>query len=240
VEGWKKNRRPEILVYRRTETVLPDRHDPRLDEKLHQLRNVHAFFAGFLNPDGSIRSTYNAYVTPEEFRKRLDLHLRVVIHRLLEKTLEKDDAEESSVSRGRAVFISYAHADNSGPDPAARWLDRLLLKLKPLAFEELMAVATDRDIGLGDDWHAQIQANLNRAGAAVLLVSPAFLASEYIRNNELPVLLYRAKAKGFGSFWLSSGLACSPQPASSTRTPGPAPRNSLWPRSSRPAHPQRP
>jgi hypothetical protein len=48
------------------------------------------------------------------------------------------------------VFISYAHAD-------ARWLDRLLLHLKPLAFEKLIAVATDRDIGLGDDWHARIQ-----------------------------------------------------------------------------------
>jgi hypothetical protein len=46
------------------------------------------------------------------------------------------------------VFISYAHADNSGPDPAARWLDRLLLNLKPLAFEALISVATDRDIGL--------------------------------------------------------------------------------------------
>lgn len=94
------------------------------------------------------------------------------------------------------MFISYAHADNSGPDPAARWLDRLLLNLKPLAFEELISVASDRDIGPGDDWHAHIQANLNRAGAAVLLVSSASLASEYICNNELPVLLYRAKTQG--------------------------------------------
>jgi hypothetical protein len=138
------------------------------------------------------------------------------------------------------VFISYAHADNSGPDPAARWLDRLLLSLKALAFEELISVATDRDIGLGDDWHAQIQANLNRAGAAVLLVSPAFLASEYIRNNELPVLLYRAKTQGLRIVPVISGLASSPKPASSTRTPRPAPRNSPWPRSSRPAHPPRP
>jgi TIR domain len=83
----------------------------------------------------------------------------------------------NAVGRGRAVFISYAQAD-------ALWLDRLLLNLKPLAFEELISVATDRDIGLGDDWHARIQADLNRAGAAVLLVSPAFLASEYIRNND--------------------------------------------------------
>ena len=107
-----------------------------------------------------------------------------------------ENPPHDAVGRGRAVFISYAHADNSAPDPAARWLDRLLLNLKPLAFEALISVATDRDIGPGDDWHAQIQANLNRAGAAVLLVSPAFLASEYIRNNELPVLLYRAKTQG--------------------------------------------
>ncbi|MGI8427483.1 MAG: toll/interleukin-1 receptor domain-containing protein [Actinomycetota bacterium] len=94
------------------------------------------------------------------------------------------------------MFINYAHADNGGPDPAARWLDRLLLNLKALALEGLFRVATDRDIGLGDDWHARIQADLNRADAAVLLVGPAFLASEYIRYNELPVLLHRAKTQG--------------------------------------------
>ncbi|MGH8575100.1 MAG: hypothetical protein ACREX8_21400 [Gammaproteobacteria bacterium] len=106
---------------------------------------------------------------------------------------------DNAVGRGRAVFISYAHADNSGPDPAARWLDRLLLHLKPLVFEEWIAVATDRDIGLGDDWHAQIQADLNRAGAAVLLVSrPSW------RPNTSATTSFRScctgpRPKGFGS-----------------------------------------
>ena len=97
---------------------------------------------------------------------------------------------------GTTVFVSYAHADNQSDDPARRWLDRLLQHLKPLQFQDIIAVASDRDIDLGDDWHATIQDALVRAGAAVLLVSPNFLASHYIRNNELPVLLRQAKERG--------------------------------------------
>jgi hypothetical protein len=97
---------------------------------------------------------------------------------------------------GPIVFVSYARADNQGGDPAWRWLDRLLQQLRPLAFQEVITVAADRDIALGEDWHARIQADLERAQAAVLLVSPAFLASEYIRNSELPVLLRRASGRG--------------------------------------------
>ena len=94
------------------------------------------------------------------------------------------------------VFISYAHADNQSDNPANRWLDRLKQHLQPLAFEAIIEVASDSDIGLGDPWHDRIQTDLQRAGAAVLLVSPAFLASSYIRNNELPILLRRAKEEG--------------------------------------------
>jgi hypothetical protein len=47
---------------------------------------------------------------------------------------------------GPVVFVSYAHADNQSPDPARRWLDRLLQHLKPPAFEDIVPVATDEDI----------------------------------------------------------------------------------------------
>ena len=96
----------------------------------------------------------------------------------------------------KPVFISYAHKDNEATDPAKRWLDRLTEHLEPLAQQDNIMVCSDQDIGLGDDWHGHIQAQLNGARAAVLLVSPAFLASKYIRNNELPVLLRNAKARG--------------------------------------------
>jgi hypothetical protein len=97
---------------------------------------------------------------------------------------------------GAVVFVSYAHADNQGDDPAKRWLDRLRQHLQPLAFDDIVAVATDQDIALGEEWHDRIQADLKRAQAAVLLLSPAFMASRYIRDSELPVLLRGAKERG--------------------------------------------
>lgn len=94
------------------------------------------------------------------------------------------------------IFISYAHKDNESPDPAKRWLDRLREHLEPLVQQDEIAVYSDQDIELGDDWHNHIQTNLDSAQAAVLLVSPAFLASKYIRNSELPVLLCNAMKCG--------------------------------------------
>ncbi|MGH8570092.1 MAG: TIR domain-containing protein [Gammaproteobacteria bacterium] len=104
----------------------------------------------------------------------------------------------------------------------------------------MIAVATDRDIGLGDDWHARIQADLNRAGAAVLLVSLAFLASEYIRNNELPVLLPRAKTQGLRIVPVILRPCLYAETSFKYPDPKTGPEDSPWPRSRPPAHPPRP
>ena len=96
----------------------------------------------------------------------------------------------------KLVFISYAHADNSGDDPRTRWLDRLLQHLKPRVRHDQIGVWSDPNIVPGDDWQASIRTRLDGACAAVLLVSPAFLSSNYIREHELPVLLQHAKEKG--------------------------------------------
>lgn len=94
------------------------------------------------------------------------------------------------------VFISYAHKDNEDPDSNKRWLDRLREHLAPLVLQDLVDAWSDQDIEMGDDWHSEIQARLALARVAVLLVSPAFLASTYIRNSELPVLLQKAREQG--------------------------------------------
>jgi TIR domain len=98
------------------------------------------------------------------------------------------------------VFISYAHADNESPNRKELWLDRFIEFLQPLVSQENFTLCSDEDIQIGDQWHEHIQAQLNAAKAVVLLVSPAFLASSYIRNSELPVILKNAAAKGVRIF----------------------------------------
>jgi hypothetical protein len=83
----------------------------------------------------------------------------------------------------RAVryFISYAHDD-------ARQKDQLLRLLKPWfgsARDYIFVPWQDRDIDVGADWHKQIQAAIASSDFGLLLVSPAFLASEYITQQEL-------------------------------------------------------
>lgn len=95
-----------------------------------------------------------------------------------------------------SVFISYAHTDNESSDPSKRWLNRLLEHLELLNFQDQVHTSSDLDIEIGADWHSSIQMSLSNARAAVLLISPAFLASNYIRNSELPVLLKNALDKG--------------------------------------------
>src|SRR2546423_5739333 len=95
-----------------------------------------------------------------------------------------------------SVFICYAHEDNDSPDPSKRWLDRLLQQLQPLVVQKQIRAWSDKEILAGDFWDAKIQSQLQQARVAVVLVSPAFLASDDIRNSELPVLLMNAKQRG--------------------------------------------
>jgi|GEM_PF-2882405 len=94
------------------------------------------------------------------------------------------------------VFVCYAHKDNENPDPSKRWLDRLLEHMQPLVLQNQVRTWSDKEIEMGSFWHETIQASLQHVKAAVLLVSPAFLASKYIRNSELPILLKNVRDNG--------------------------------------------
>ena len=81
------------------------------------------------------------------------------------------------------------------------WLDSLLNHLTWIE-RRGVDIWTDRDIAPGALWHDSIQAALDRAQVAVLLVSPHFLASDYISTDELPVLLDAAAGDGLTIFWI--------------------------------------
>lgn len=77
--------KPQVLVYRCTGKIVLDPDDPEFDEKSRQWRQVKQFFHSFKNPDGSLRYGYNLYSTPDDFREQLNLHLRMLVRKLLER-----------------------------------------------------------------------------------------------------------------------------------------------------------
>ena len=80
------------------------------------------------------------------------------------------------------VFVSYAHEDES-------YLNQLLTVLKPLEMQDQVCAWSDLKIGVGKEWESAIEVSIGNAKAAVLLISQHFLASEFIRQSELPRLL---------------------------------------------------
>jgi TIR domain len=83
------------------------------------------------------------------------------------------------------IFVSYSHCDRD-------WLQRLQIHLAPYVRGENLELWDDTKITPGSDWAAEIDGAIAKVRVAVLLVSPEFLASEYVAQMELPAILRRA------------------------------------------------
>ncbi len=87
------------------------------------------------------------------------------------------------------VFISYSRKD-------ARWLELLKEHLKPLERAGLIKRWDDTEIKPSQVWGDEIKGAIKSARVIILLMSPAFLASDYIAKEELPPLLKAAETEG--------------------------------------------
>ena len=92
------------------------------------------------------------------------------------------------MSDARHIFVSYSHEDEA-------WCDAVAKHLRTLHDPVRATVWVDRHrIRAGAAWLPEIQSALDAADLAILLISPAFLSSDFIRHTELPALLARRSA----------------------------------------------
>lgn len=76
------------------------------------------------------------------------------------------------------VFCCYAHEDQ-------QYLLTLKKHLSPLQRQGLIDVWHDHDISAGTEWEREVNKHLNTAQIILLLISPAFMDSEYCYNIEM-------------------------------------------------------
>lgn len=88
------------------------------------------------------------------------------------------------------VFISYSHKDEE-------WKNRLRPHLKMLEQAGLnIVIWDDRAIDGGAQWYNEIKRAMDRAAAAVCLISADYLASDFCIKEEVPYLLQRREDDG--------------------------------------------
>jgi hypothetical protein len=102
------------------------------------------------------------------------------------------------------TFICYAHQDKE-------YLDTLLVHLSPYYQSSSIRYWSDKEIKPGEVWKEEIKKVLDQAQATVLLVSPHFLASDFIRESELPTLLDAAEKHGLAVLWVPVSYSSYPE-----------------------------
>jgi hypothetical protein len=109
----------------------------------------------------------------------------------IEKALAiPDDAQTKSNS----VFFSYSTLDE-------KWFNKLQAKLQPM-LRGGITVWSDKRVKTGSLWRDEIKESLQDARVAILLVSPNYLASDFIQNSELPDLLKAAEERNLKILWI--------------------------------------
>jgi hypothetical protein len=87
------------------------------------------------------------------------------------------------------VFISYSHED-------ARWLQEIKQQLAVLESEGLLSTCEDTQVEVGTAWYERLHEAMLSAKLGLLLISSSFLASPFVRREEIPRLFSQHEEAG--------------------------------------------
>jgi len=112
------------------------------------------------------------------------------VNNLDAKKNEDSQNNNSIMEQKHSVFISYSHEDK-------KWLKKVQTSLNTLKkYYKNIDTWSDEKIMASDVWKDEISNALESATIAILLVSPDFIASDFIANEELQPILNKAKVEG--------------------------------------------
>lgn len=103
------------------------------------------------------------------------------------------------------IFISYAH----GTERETGWVRRVRTQLSALG-DDAIEAWDDSRIKPGQQWKREIEAAIRRTRVAILVITADFMASDFIRKAELPLLLEAAEAEGATILCFTAVMFISP------------------------------
>ncbi len=156
-----------------------------IDAALRRLRNEEL---------GLFVSTLKGELTKEYLEVRTQLELLDRFKGVFGSLFSHWHIQEGLLVRDE-VFICYAHDDNE-------WMHRFMRQLKPYIRNKTVKAWSDKEIDGGDRWKDEIMMALNRARVAVLLVTPSFMASDFIQDTELHNILKASRKDGLVIRWI--------------------------------------
>src|SRR5260370_1326287 len=131
-----------------------------------------------------------------------NLYTECTITSLLHFSMSVVSSQEENVNMAAStlertqVFLCYSHDDIDLTDPKDTYGKELSQLLSIYRNQGLAEIWSDRQIAPGAEYLKKIDEAIARTKVALLLLSSAFLASDFIQQYELPRLL-AAEAAGY-------------------------------------------
>jgi hypothetical protein len=156
----------------------------KLEEALEGLLPSQPAAAMLLGDYRRGQKAYNLNTIPFDEWSRIQSRLAQAVLELLDKkadlpmkTMPTSDHLKTMTTTHK-LFLSYSHQDEE-------LKNKLATHLAPLRRSGKVAVWQDRQIQAGTEWDAAIKQELAEADIILLLVSPDFIASDYIWLHEI-------------------------------------------------------